>query len=65
MTTHSNSVFPLDGGESSGLEHLNNYIWNKNLPQTYKKTRNSLTGSENSTKFSPWYFLPSPPIPME
>ena len=54
MTAHSKSVFSFEGGESSGLEHLQNYIWNKNLARTYKQTRNSLTGSENSTKFSPW-----------
>jgi deoxyribodipyrimidine photo-lyase len=54
MTVHSNSVFQLEGGESSGLAHLNNYIWNKNLVGSYKQTRNSLTGTENTTKFSAW-----------
>ncbi|CAF3627481.1 unnamed protein product [Adineta steineri] len=53
-TVHTNSVFTLQGGESSGLTHLHNYIWNKNLIKSYKETRNSLTGPENSTKFSPW-----------
>jgi deoxyribodipyrimidine photo-lyase len=51
----SNSVFPFNGGESSGLSHLNNYIWDKQLVKSYKQTRNSLTGSENSTKFSAWF----------
>ena len=55
MIVHANSVFPFNGGESSGIEHLNNYIWNKNLPTTYKQTRNSLTGLENTTKFSAWF----------
>ncbi len=57
VTVHSNSVFPFEGGESSGLAHLHNYIWNKNLVRTYKQTRNSLTGTENTTKFSAWYCL--------
>ncbi len=55
MSLDSNSVFPFEGGESSGLTHLYNYIWNKNLVRTYKQTRNSLTGFENTTKFSAWY----------
>ncbi|CAF3074155.1 unnamed protein product [Rotaria sp. Silwood2] len=50
-----NSVFPFEGGELSGLTHLQKYIWEKNLAPSYKQTRNSLTGSENSTKFSPWF----------
>jgi deoxyribodipyrimidine photo-lyase len=55
MIVHSNSVFPFEGGESSGLTHLYNYIWEKNLVSTYKQTRNSLIGPENSTKFSAWF----------
>ncbi|CAM4784737.1 unnamed protein product [Rotaria magnacalcarata] len=54
VTVHSSSVFPFTGGESSGLAHLHSYIWEKNLAKSYKQTRNSLTGCENSTKFSPW-----------
>ena len=53
-TLHSNSVFTLKGGESSGLAHLRSYIWEKNLVQSYKQTRNSLIGPENTTKFSAW-----------
>jgi len=55
MIVHSNSVFPFEGGELSGLTHLHNYIWEKNLVSTYKQTRNSLIGPENSTKFSAWF----------
>ena len=51
--------FPFAGGESSGIERLNNYIWGKNKNKrgplcTYKKTRNGSIGSEYSTKFSPF-----------
>jgi hypothetical protein len=55
VTVHSNSVFPFEGGESVGLAHLNNYIWVKNLVKSYKQTRNSLIGPENTTKFSAWF----------
>ena len=54
LTAHASSVFPFEGGESIGLAYLHNYIWNKNLVRTYKQTRNSLTGVENTTKFSAW-----------
>ncbi|CAF0888048.1 unnamed protein product [Adineta ricciae] len=54
VTLHSNSVFILKGGESSGLAHLRSYIWEKNLVHSYKQTRNSLIGPENTTKFSAW-----------
>jgi len=48
-------VFPFEGGESIGLAHLHNYIWVKNLVKSYKQTRNSLIGPENTTKFSAWF----------
>jgi deoxyribodipyrimidine photo-lyase len=55
VSLHANSVFILQGGESAGLAHLHNYIWEKNLVKTYKETRNSLIGPENTTKFSAWF----------
>ncbi|CAF1190486.1 unnamed protein product [Rotaria sp. Silwood1] len=54
VIVHPNSVFSFKGGESFGLAHLQEYVWEKNLVLSYKQTRNSLTDSENSTKFSPW-----------
>ncbi|CAF3299971.1 unnamed protein product [Rotaria sp. Silwood2] len=54
VIVHPNSVFQFEGGESSGLAHLQGYVWEKDLVPSYKQTRNSLTGSESSTKFSPW-----------
>ena len=43
----------LSGGEQAGLSHLNWYL-EKRLPDTYKQTRNQLSGIEFSSKFSPW-----------
>ena len=37
---------------SKALVHLENYIWQKKLPLTYKETRNGLIGEDYSTKFS-------------
>ena len=51
---HPSSVFPYQGGETAGLAHLNSYIWEKELVKSYKQTRNSLVGPDNSTKFSAW-----------
>ncbi len=42
------------GGESKGLERLEEYFFqNKNIAQ-YKETRNGMVGSEYSSKFSFW-----------
>ncbi len=50
----SRTAFPFQGGESNGLLHLKNYIWDKELIKTYKETRNGLVGKDYSSKFSPW-----------
>ena len=41
------------GGERSALTHLDRYF-ERRLPDTYKQTRNQLTGMDYSSKFSPW-----------
>ena len=41
------------GGETAALGHLERYF-SSELPHRYKQTRNGLTGTEYSTKFSPW-----------
>jgi len=41
------------GGESAALAHLQRYMAAK-LPHTYKATRNQLSGTDFSSKFSPW-----------
>jgi len=53
-----NSSFPYDqalffGGEDAALFHLAKYLEHR-LPDTYKQTRNELSGVEFSSKFSPW-----------
>ena len=54
----SRSSFPywqptFDGGAAAALAHLDRYLAKK-LAHTYKETRNGLTGTDYSTKFSPW-----------
>ena len=41
------------GGESAALAHLAHYL-SRGLPHTYKATRNHLTGTDFSSKWSPW-----------
>ena len=43
----------FNGGELSALTHLDRYFESR-LPDTYKQTRNQLTGMDYSSKFSPW-----------
>jgi deoxyribodipyrimidine photo-lyase len=54
----SRSAFPyqkpaFSGGEGAALDHLRQYF-NRHLADTYKATRNHLSGIDDSTKFSPW-----------
>ncbi|WP_337043272.1 DASH family cryptochrome [Emticicia sp. 17c] len=51
------SVLDFKGGETEGLKHLNEYIWQKDLLKTYKETRNGLIGADYSSKLSPWLSL--------
>lgn len=48
------SVLRFKGGESEGLNRLNDYVWKKDLLKAYKETRNGLIGNEYSSKFSAW-----------
>ena len=43
----------FQGGERAGLAHLRRYLAAK-LPHSYKATRNQLSGTDYSSKFSPW-----------
>ena len=36
---------------------VKDYIWDKDLLKAYFNTRNSMVGSEYSTKFAPWLAL--------
>ncbi len=52
------SSFPYDtasfsGGENAALSHLAEYL-QRRLPDSYKQTRNGLSGVNFSSKFSPW-----------
>jgi deoxyribodipyrimidine photo-lyase len=48
------SAVPFNGGESSGLERLNAYLFESHHLQNYKQTRNGLIGKDYSSKFSLW-----------
>lgn len=56
---HPHSAFPYAadprcrGTEEAALEHLKRYCA-RQLPQSYKNTRNGLLGMDYSTKWSPW-----------
>ncbi len=48
------TAFNFKGGETTGLERLNEYIWDKNLIKNYHETRTGLIGTDYSSKLSPW-----------
>ncbi|XP_031561645.1 cryptochrome DASH-like [Actinia tenebrosa] len=50
----SKSAFPFQGGETSGLQRLQYYLFDTDYVAKYKETRNGLIGQEYSTKFSTW-----------
>lgn len=53
----SKSVLNFRGGETEGINRLNDYFWEKDCLKDYKKTRNGMLGSDYSSKFSPWLAL--------
>ena len=48
------AVLPFKGGESAGLERLNEYFWERDCLKSYKETRNGMLGADYSSKFSAW-----------
>ena len=61
LNEYSKSSFPITdkdfmGGERSGTLYLKKYF-QSNKAESYKNTRNQLTGINFSTKFSPWLSL--------
>ena len=52
LKVDSDSLF-VCGGEQQGLRHVKNYFA-QGLADTYKQTRNQLSGFNTSSKFSPW-----------
>ena len=47
-------VMPFHGGERAALARVKEYIWDKDLLQSYFDTRNGMIGGDYSTKFAPW-----------
>ncbi len=45
------------GGETAGLERLNEFIWKTENIKAYKETRNGLLGNDFSSKLSAWISL--------
>ncbi|WP_299458797.1 DASH family cryptochrome [uncultured Microscilla sp.] len=53
-TPDTRAALHFKGGETAGLQRIEEYIWQRSLLQDYKETRNGLLGADYSTKFSPW-----------
>jgi deoxyribodipyrimidine photo-lyase len=51
------SVLAFKGGETAGIDRLNEYIWTRDRLRIYKETRNEMLGSDYSSKFSAWLAL--------
>ncbi|MFC6785667.1 DASH family cryptochrome [Halobaculum halobium] len=48
------AALAFEGGESSGLDRLDRYLWREDRLRKYKDTRNGLLGQGFSSKLSPW-----------
>ncbi len=48
------TAFPFEGGESAGLNRIEEYMFQSRKLAYYKKTRNGLVGIDYSSKFSAW-----------
>lgn len=57
ITKDQRAAFDFHGGESSALQRLDEYIWQKDALKNYANTRNELIGGNYSSKFSPWLAL--------
>ncbi len=53
-TIDKRAVIAFTGGESEGLQRLNEYFWQKDQLKHYKFTRNGLIGADYSSKLSAW-----------
>jgi deoxyribodipyrimidine photo-lyase len=47
-------VLDFKGGETAGLQRLNDYLWESDRIATYKETRNEMLGADYSSKFAAW-----------
>lgn len=50
---HPHSVMAWKGGETTGNQRVENYLWQKTI-MSYEHTRNGMLGSDYSSKLSPW-----------
>lgn len=50
----ADSAFPFSGGEVAAQARLRDYLWESQGVRQYASTRDSLIGSEFSSKLSPW-----------
>ena len=48
------AVLPFEGGETAGLDRLEQYVWEGDHLREYKQTRNGMLGPNYSSKLSPW-----------
>jgi deoxyribodipyrimidine photo-lyase len=53
----SRGVLAFHGGETAGIDRLNEYIWQRDRLRVYKETRNGMLGADYSSKFSAWLGL--------
>ena len=53
----SRSGLNFIGGETNGIERIQDYIWEKDLLKNYKDLRNEMLGPDYSSKFSAWLAL--------
>jgi deoxyribodipyrimidine photo-lyase len=53
----SRGVLAFIGGETAGIDRLEEYIWQQDKLRVYKETRNGMLGADYSSKFSPWLAL--------
>ncbi|MBO0936673.1 DASH family cryptochrome [Fibrella sp. HMF5335] len=54
LTADVRAAVPFEGGETVAMDRLERYIWETDLIQTYKDTRNGMLGEDYSSKFSAW-----------
>jgi deoxyribodipyrimidine photo-lyase len=50
-------VLNFEGGETAGIQRLEDYFWTRDRLRVYKDTRNEMLGADYSSKFSPWLAL--------
>jgi deoxyribodipyrimidine photo-lyase len=53
----SRGVLAFHGGETAGIDRVDEYIWQHDKLRVYKETRNGMLGADYSSKFSPWLAL--------